>query len=61
MEFGVLNKYIWTLLKQCSQKVLAASWAFCFKNVQYMLTKLHPEKYAPGESLEAVSLWSLGC
>lgn len=34
--------------------MLAASWAFCFKNFQYVLTKLHPEEYSQKEASKAV-------
>lgn len=34
--------------------MLAASWTFCFKIFQYVLTKLHPEKYSQKEASKAV-------
>lgn len=34
--------------------MLTASWAFCFKIFQYVLTKLHPEEYSQKEASEAV-------
>lgn len=39
---------------ECSQKVLTASWAFCFKNFQYMLTEFHPEEFSWKKASRAV-------